>query len=61
MLVQGFGELPRGEGRGVISARGPRFGDDIIDAGEREPAALWEAVSDLTLDVRTGMFEAGGM
>ena len=61
MLVQWLEELPTGEGRGVMSDRGPSPGEDMIDAGESEPVALREADSDLTLEDRTGMLEAGGM
>ena len=43
--------LPSGEGRGVISARGPMPGDEITDAGDSERV---DAASDLTLDVRIG-------
>lgn len=49
--------LPSGEGRGVMSERGPRPGEETADAGDNEPPVKCAAVSDLTLEVRTGRLE----
>ena len=55
--LHGPGEVDRviGEGRGVMSAKGPTPGDETADPGERE-LTLDRAVdkADLTLELRTG-------
>lgn len=55
-LCQGPGDPPAiGDGNGVMSARGPMAGEDIREAGEREPMVLGAAERvDLTLVLRRG-------
>ena len=53
---------PMGDGNGVISANGPRPGDDTAEAGDKEPPVKFAAArADLTLEVLTGSPVLGGV
>lgn len=55
-ICQGPGDPPAiGDGKGVISAKGPRAGEDSREGGERGPMVLGAAERvDLTLVLRRG-------
>lgn len=54
ILDHGTGEREIGDGRGVISGNGPSPGDDMADAGDREPPVRLDAPNDLILELRMG-------
>ena len=43
-----------GDGRGVMSESGPKPGEDIADAGDREPPVKCDALNEFILELLTG-------
>ena len=54
ILDQRLGVPPMGEGRGVMSDRGPTPGEDATDDGESPLPERCDALKDLTLELLTG-------